>query len=284
MYQMTEKQMEEYMQYLREQERSAHTLEKYRRDIKKFYGTLPEDGTFNKKTVLLYKKTLQERYALSSVNSMLTALNGFLRYTGAGEACVKVCRQQRQSFLPEERELTKEEYQNLLAKAKEQPHLRLYYILETMGCTGIRISELRYITVEGVKRGRILVCAKNKYRCICIGESLKAQLLEYCKAQHIQRGCIFVTKNGNPVHRNNVWTDMKKLSRKAGIREEKVHPHNLRHLFARTFYEKEKDVLLLADLLGHSSVDTTRIYTRISERRLNDEVLELGLTDKNCII
>ena len=284
MYQMTEEQIEEYMQYLHEQEKSAHTLEKYRRDIVRFYRTLPEDRTFSKGEILIYKKTLQESYTPSSVNSMLAALNGFLKFIDAGDTCVKVCRQQRQSFLPEEKELTKEEYQNLLAKAKEQPHLRLYYILETMGSTGIRISELRYITVEGVKRGRILVCAKNKYRCICIGESLKAQLLEYCKNEHIRSGCIFITKNGNPVHRNNVWKDMKKLSRKAGIREEKVHPHNLRHLFARTFYEKEKDVLLLADLLGHSSVDTTRIYTRISERRLNDEVLELGLTDKNCII
>lgn len=284
MYQMTEKQIEEYMQYLREQERSVHTIEKYHRDIGRFYRTLSEDRTFSKEETLRYKKTLQENYAPSSVNSMLTALNGFLRFIGAGDACVKLCRQQRQSFLPEEKELTKEEYQNLLAKAKEQPHLRLYYILETMECTGIRISELQYITVEGVKRGRILVCAKNKYRCICISESLKARLLEYCEKEQIESGCIFITRNGNPVHRNNVWTDMKKLSKKAGIRAEKVHPHNFRHLFARTFYEKEKDVLLLADLLGHSSVDTTRIYTRISERRLNDEVLELGLTDKNCII
>lgn len=284
MYQMTEKQIEEYMQYLYEQEKSSHTIEKYNRDIRRFCKTLEEKRIFSREEVLMYKKALQESYALSSVNSMLTALNGFLKFIGAGDACVKLCRQQRQSFLPEEKELTKNEYQNLLAKAKEQPHLRLYYILETMGSTGIRISELRYITVEGVKRRRILVCAKNKYRCICISESLKSQLLEYCAGQNITSGCIFITRNGNPVHRNNIWADMKKLSRKAGIREEKVHPHNLRHLFARTFYEKEKDVVLLADLLGHSSVETTRIYTRISEKYLNDEVLELGLIDKYCIM
>ena len=279
MYRMTEKQIREYMQYLHQQEKSSHTMEKYNRDICRFYRTLSEDRLFSKEDVLAYKKILQESYALSSVNSMLTALNGFLKFIGAGDACVKVCRQQRQSFLPEEKELTKEEYRNLLAKAKEQPHRRLYYILETMGSTGIRISELRYITVEGVKRGRILVYAKNKYRCICISESLKMHLLKYCDEEHIKSGSVFITRNGNPVHRNNVWTDMKKLSEKAGIRSEKVYPHNLRHLFARTFYEKEKDVLLLADLLGHSSVDTTRIYTRINERHMNDEVLELGLKD-----
>lgn len=144
MYQMTEKQIEEYMQYLREQERSVHTIEKYHRDIGRFYRTLSEDRTFSKEETLRYKKTLQENYAPSSVNSMLTALNGFLRFIGAGDACVKLCRQQRQSFLPEEKELTKEEYQNLLAKAKEQPHLRLYYILETMECTGIRYTGTMY--------------------------------------------------------------------------------------------------------------------------------------------
>ena len=280
MYQMTEKQIEEYMVFLYEQEKSLHTMEKYRRDIYKFYHYLPENGEFSKEQVMEYKRMLQETYALSSLNSMLVALNGFLKYIGAESACVKICRLQRQSFLPEEKELTREEYQKLLLKAKEQNHIRLYYILEILGSTGIRISELPFITVEGVKKGRITVHGKNKYRYICISDSLRDQLLSYCAAEKIKNGSIFITRNGNPVHRNNIWTDMKKLSEKAGIQSEKVYPHNLRHLFARTFYEKEKNVLLLADLLGHSSVDTTRIYTRISEKQLNNEVLELGLTDE----
>ena len=234
---------------------------------------------FTGEDVRNYKKQLQEIYAISSVNSMLTALNIFLKYLGAGASCVKVCRQQKQIFLPEEKYLTVDDYHRLLAKAGEKHLWRLYYILETLGSTGIRISELRYITVEGVRRGRIVVYAKDKYRYICMGKSLQRQLLKYCAQVQIKSGCIFVTRNGMPVHRNNVWAEMKKLSVDAGICEEKVYPHNLRHLFARTFYEKEKDVLLLADLLGHSSVDTTRIYTRISEQHLNEEILELGLVE-----
>ena len=279
MYRITEEKIRDYIGYLKEQEKSPCTIEKYERDIRKFYVTLPEGGMFTGETVRKYKKQLQEMYAISSVNSMLTALNGFLKYLGAEASCVKVCRQQKQSFLPEEKHLTVEEYHRLLAKAGEKHQWRLYYILETLGSTGIRISELRYITVEGVQRGRIVVYAKDKYRCICMSKSLQRQLLEYCAQKQIKSGCIFVTRNGTPVHRNNVWADMKKLSAEAGIAKEKVYPHNLRHLFARTFYEKEKDVLLLADLLGHSSVDTTRIYTRISEQHLNEEILELGLVD-----
>lgn len=279
MYYITEENIREYIKYLQEQEKSSYTIEKYERDIRKFRNALSEEDNFSKEDVKKYKKELQEPYALSSVNSMLTALNGFLKYVGADEACVKVCRQQKRSFLPEEKELTCGEYHQLLEEARKQKKQRLYYILQTLGATGIRISELQYLTVEGVKRGNIVVYAKNKYRYICISRSLRQQLLEYCVRNQIRSGCIFVTRNGTPVHRNNVWAEMKRLSRKAGVRHEKVYPHNLRHLFARTFYEKEKDVLLLADLLGHSSVDTTRIYTRISEKHLNEDVLELGLTE-----
>lgn len=279
MYRVTEKMIRDYIRYLKEQEKSGCTTEKYERDIRKFFGILPANGDFTGETVRKYKRNLQERYAVSSVNSMLTALNGFLKYMGAGELCVKVCRQQQQSFLPEEKHLTMEEYHRLLAKARENRQWRIYHILETLGSTGIRISELRYITVEGVRRGKIAVYAKDKYRCICISRSLQHRLLKYCEQEHIDSGYIFVTRNGTPVHRNNVWAEMKKLSVVAGVCEEKVYPHNLRHLFARTFYEKKKDVLLLADLLGHSSVDTTRIYTKISEQYLHEEILELGLVD-----
>lgn len=279
MYRVTEKMIKDYIRYLKEQEKSGYTTEKYERDIRKFFGILPANGDFTGETVRKYKRNLKERYAVSSVNSMLTALNGFLKYMGAGELCVKVCRQQQQSFLPEEKHLTMEEYHRLLAKARENRQWRIYHILETLGSTGIRISELRYITVEGVRRGTIAVYAKDKYRCICISRSLQHRLLKYCEQEHIDSGYIFMTRNGTPVHRNNVWAEMKKLSVAAGVCEEKVYPHNLRHLFARTFYEKKKDVLLLADLLGHSSVDTTRIYTKISEQYLHEEILELGLVD-----
>lgn len=277
MYRMTEEQIRDYEEFLEEQEKSRCTVQKYMRDIRKFYRTLSDDKQFEKKQVMQYKEMLKETYALSSVNSMLVALNGFLKYIGAEKACVKTCRQQRQIFLPEERELTKEEYFRLLNAAGSRHNQRLYHILQTICGTGIRISELPYITVEGVRKGRIIVNAKDKYRVICLNRALCEQLLKYCEQAGIQSGSIFITRHGNPVDRNNVWTDMKKLCAKAGVEKEKVYPHNLRHLFARTFYEQEKDVVRLADILGHSSVETTRIYTKISQSSLNREFLELGL-------
>ena len=246
----------DFEQKLIDEEKSSATVEKYLRDVRCFFAFLNEEE-ITKENVREYKSMLIKKYAPASTNSMLTALNVFLKFAGYYECQVKLLKIQKQIFINEEKELTKAEYQRLLQAAGGG---RLSLIMQTICATGIRVSELEYITVEAVKRGKGIVDCKNKIRYIFIPKILQRKLKEYIHKKKIKSGSVFLTKNGNVLNRSNIWRDMKQLCKKANVSPEKVFPHNLRHLFARTFYMVEKDIVKLADLLGHSSVNTTRIY------------------------
>ena len=264
-----------FSDYLAEEEKSAVTIEKYLRDVRAFF-VFAEGQAVTKELTMSYKKRLIERgYKAESVNSMLASINSLLRFLGWEDCRVKSLRTQRKAYCPEERELTKAEYLRLLAAAEGQPRLRL--ILETICGTGIRISELQYFTVEAVRQGEVHVSCKNKTRTIFIPGKLKKRLLAFAKARSIRRGIIFCTKSGKAVNRSNIWAAMKRLCEAAGVSASKVFPHNLRKLFARTFYGLEKDIAKLADILGHSSINTTRIYIMSSGSEHRKKIERLGL-------
>ena len=246
-----------FEEYLRCEEKSTATMEKYLRDVRYFCGRV-KDGKITKEGVMEHKKELSKQFQAASVNGRLSAVNCFLRFIGKEECCVKLLKIQRQMFAAEEREMTLEEYQCLVQAAGET---RLGYIIQTICGTGIRLSELQYITTEALERGKAVIECKNKTRTIFIPRQVQELLEKYTRENHITKGCIFITRSGRPVNRSNIWKQMKALCEKAQIPPEKVFPHNLRHLFARTFYGVEKDIVQLANLLGHSSINTTRIYT-----------------------
>lgn len=249
--------------HLQEEEKSRATIEKYLRDVRSFLAYLGDEPA-DKTTVIEYKAFLTERYAPASVNSMLAALNCFFRFLGLQSCCVRLLKIQRRIFIGEEKELTKTEYRRLIEAAGES---RISYILQTICGTGIRVSELKYITVEAVQAGKAVVNCKNKMRIILLPVPVRQMLKRYIRESGIRTGPVFVTRSGHPLNRSNIWRDMKALCRRAGVASQKVFPHNLRHLFARIFYAVEKDIVRLADLLGHSSINTTRIYTMESGSR-----------------
>lgn len=251
--------LREFKEHLHGEERSEATAEKYLRDLRAFFFFMQEKD-LTKAAVLDYKAKLLERYAVTSANSMLAAMNAFFRFYGLYELCVKQYKIQKSAFCSEEKELTKAEYIRLIGTARRRGNERLSLIIQTICGCGIRVSELAYITVEAVKRGEAFVNCKGKNRRIFIVAELRRKLLLYIKARGISEGCVFITKRGNPISRHNVWRDMKGLCEDAGVKPSKVFPHNLRHLFARTFYCIEKDIAKLADILGHASINTTRIY------------------------
>lgn len=250
-------QITDFENYLIEEEKSMATIEKYLRDVRAFEVFLcGKEPT--KSEIIAYKKSITEDYAPASVNSMLISVNSFLKFIGHGDCCVKLLKIQRQIFANEKRELTVAEYKRLLAAAK---NTRLELVIQAICETGIRVSELKYITVDAVYEGKAVVDCKNKTRVIFIPMPLRKVLIGYIKKSGLTAGSIFVTKSGKPLNRSNIWRDMKTLCKRANVAADKVFPHNLRHLFARTFYSIERDIVRLADLLGHSSIDTTRIYT-----------------------
>lgn len=255
--------MENFRAYLIREEKSDLTVEKYLRDVRRFQIWLG-NRELSKTETLTYKMELMEGYAVSSVNSMISSVNCYLDYLGRTDCRVKVVKQQRQAFLPEERELSKAEYGRLLQAAEEKP--RLHLLMQTICSTGIRVSEHRFITVEAARQGYAEVRLKGKHRVVFLPKKLCMLLLKYARKRQISSGSIFVTATGKALNRCSIWSEMKKLCRTAKVSREKVFPHNLRHLFARTFYSVEKDIVRLADLLGHSSINTTRIYTMESGR------------------
>ena len=266
---VTAKIIAEFRKYLILEERSAATIEKYIRDVKAF-AVYAKDGEITKETVIAYKKYLQENYAVRSVNSMLASINSFFSLFGWNDLKVKSLKLQQQVFCPEEKELTKAEYTRLCWSAERKHNERLCLILQTICGTGIRVSELQYITVEAIKLGEAVVNCKAKTRSVFIVKELRQKLLRYAAEQNIKSGMIFVTRTGKPISRTNIWREMKALCVEANVNPQKVFPHNLRHLFARVFYGIEKDIAKLADILGHSSINTTRIYiisTGIEHRR-----------------
>lgn len=264
-----------FREHLIKEEKSAATVEKYLRDVRAFF-VFSDHGEISKERMMSYKKNLVEKgYAVCSINSMLASINSLLAFLGWTDCRVKNMKVQRSIYCGEDKELTKEEYLRLLEAAKKSPRMNL--LLQTICGTGIRISELRYFTVEAVRLGEISVSCKNKTRTILLPRKLKKLLLEYAENHNIRSGAIFITRNGRPMNRSNIWSQMKKLCKDAGVKSSKVFPHNLRRLFARTFYSIEKDIAKLADILGHSSIDTTRIYimTTCSEHRRKIERLGL---------
>lgn len=253
------KKMQEFEFHLRNEERSAATIEKYMRDVR-FFAAFVGETEICKQTILDYKSKLGETYAVASANSMIAAMNCFLRFCGWHDLCVKQFKMQRTVYCPEEKELTRAEYIRLLEAANAKHNERLNLIIQTICGTGIRVSELQYITVEALHNGEAIVNCKGKNRRVFIVPELKKKLLRYVKEQGISAGTVFVTRGGKPVSRHSIWKDMKELCEQANVSPSKVFPHNLRHLFARTFYGIEKDIAKLADILGHASINTTRIY------------------------
>ncbi len=271
----TEETINTYRQKLIQEEKSGATIEKYLRDIRAFFAFTGQE-TLTKELVIAYKQQLvEQQYAVRSINSMLVSVNSLLDYLGCPEYKVKAIRQQRQIYCAEEKELTRAEYLRLLAAAKKKPQLRL--IMETICGTGIRVSELRYFTVEAAKRGEVTVNCKAKTRTILLPKKLQELLLGYAKKNGIRSGAIFITRSGSPLNRSNIWVQMKRLCYAAGVKPSKVFPHNLRKLFARTFYGIEKDIAKLADILGHSSIDTTRIYIMSTGTEHRKKIERLGL-------
>lgn len=258
-----------FERYLTKEEKSRATVEKYLRDVRSFFR-FSNTGSISKEQMIAYKEYLTDRYAPASVNSMLISLHSFLRYIGQQDCCVKLLKIQRQIFAKEEKELSCQEYQRLV---KAAGNTRLSFVLRTICGTGIRVSELEYITVEAVREGKAVVSCKNKTRVIFIPATVQKILSKYIKKSCLKTGSVFIGKNGKPLNRKNIWRDMKGLCSRAGVARCKVFPHNLRHLFSRTFYRVEKDIVRLADLLGHSSINTTRIYT-IENGRLHRDCLE----------
>lgn len=257
MQRITNHELSVYEKCLRQEEKSQATLEKYMRDIRHFLAYL-EDRTVSKEETIAYKEYLTQNYAPVSVNSMLVAVNGFLRFVGLQKCCVRLMKIQRQIFCREDKELTRQEYKRLVQAAAGT---QISYVLQTICGTGIRVSELQYITAEAVYQGKAVVNCKNKTRIIFIPGPLQKLLKEYLKKTGLQSGPVFLGKNKKPLDRSYIWRKMKELCKTAEVAPEKVFPHNLRHLFARVFYSIEKDIVRLADLLGHSSINTTRIYT-----------------------
>ncbi len=255
----TMKMIESFEVQLRNDEKSSNTIEKYIRDVKAFSFFANCKG-ISKALVLDYKAKLEQEYELTSANSMIAAINTFFKFVGWIDLCVKQFKVQKKTYCSEESELTKQEYISLIKTAEQKNNERLSLLIQTICGTGIRVSELKFITVEAIKHDEAIVSCKGKTRKVFIVSSLCKKLLRYTKEQGIATGAIFITKSGKPMNRSNIWREMKSLCKQAGVNPNKVFPHNLRHLFARTFYGIEKDIAKLADILGHTSINTTRIY------------------------
>ena len=265
-----------FKEHLESEEKSKNTVQKYRHDAEIFLIFL-QGRQVSKEMTLAYKERLIGLYAISSVNSMLAALNAFLDFLGLADCKVKPLKMQRRLFTREEKELSCGEYEKIIALGQRKKQDRLCMVIQTLCNTGIRISELPFITAEAVRAGRVTVNCKGKVREIFIHHQLQKLLMEYIEKNGIQTGSVFVTRNGKPIDRSNLWREMKELSKKANIEKGKVFPHNLRHLFARTYYKLKKDIVKLADILGHSNIQTTRIYTMTSGNEYRRELAGLGL-------
>lgn len=272
---ISEQQISRFHKYLVCEEKSPATVEKYLRDVRAFFVFLGKQN-ITKERVIEYKKQLQGKgYTIRSINSMLAGINHFLGFVGHPECKVKTIRMQKEIYCDSEKELTKAEYMRLLGAAEGKQQIKL--VIQTICATGIRVSELKFFTVESVQNDSVTVRCKCKTRPIFIPKSLKGLLLGFAKQRNIKSGPIFITRGKKPLDRSYIWTQMKKLCVKANVVTEKVFPHNLRKLFARTFYSMQKDIAKLSDLLGHSSIETTKIYIMTSGHEHRKQIEQLGL-------
>ncbi len=269
--------LERFGQELKEAEKSRATIDKYLRDAARFIGFVGEGKIVTKDIVIAYKEYLAENYAVTSANSMLAAVNSFLRVIRCEDCAVKFFKVQSTAFRAKERELTREEYIRLVEAAKKKGKKCLSLIMQTICATGIRISELRFITVEALHVRKATVSLKGKTRIVILPVELCMELKRYIREKNIPSGSIFVTRTGKPIDRSNILHGMKALCEAAKVLKSKVSPHNLRHLFALTYYKVERDICHLADLLGHSSINTTRIYTMVSCEEQEQQIDCLGL-------
>lgn len=276
MRKITKKSIERYAEYLKSEEKSAATVDKYIHDVTAFFHWL-NGRQLSKAEAVEYKRELTERYKPSSVNCMLSSLNSYFEFVDRRDCRVKTLKIQKQVFLSKERELTKKEYERLLEAAYAKKDRRLYLLMQTVCSTGIRVSELRFITLSSAMSGVAIINCKGKLRQVLIPRQLCKMLLQYARDKKITSGPLFVTRTGRSLDRSNIWLEMKKLCSAADVSESKVFPHNLRHLFARTYYAVQKDIAHLADILGHSSVNTTRIYTMESGDVHRRQIERLGL-------
>ncbi len=273
---ITAEQIRNFEMHLAEDEKSNATIEKYIRDITAFMRWA-DDADITKARVMEYKKALTESYAPASVNSILSSLNSFFAYNDWHDCRVKQIKIQRQIFANKDKELSRAEYDRLLKIAHSKKNKRLYYIMQTICSSGLRVSELKFVDINAVKTGQALINCKGKLRVVILPKELCKMLKAYAKEQGISKGSIFVTKSGTPLDRSNIWKMLKSLCHEANVPSEKVFPHNLRHLFARTYYSLQKDIVRLADILGHSNVNTTRIYTMESGAVHRKHIEKLGL-------
>ncbi|HJB87155.1 MAG TPA: tyrosine-type recombinase/integrase [Candidatus Dorea faecigallinarum] len=267
----------DFKQYLQERENSTATIEKYLRDVRKFIVFSGRNAEVDKELLLSYKEWLIQNYTVSSVNSMLVALNQFLTFREMGRLRLKQVKVQRSDVMGQEKVLEKKEFQSLVYTAREQGKEQIAMIMETICATGIRISELKFFRVENIRTGMVKVWNKGKHRIVLIPDMLKKKLLIYIGRNQIRTGVIFCTRSGRPKNRSNIWKEMKRIAELAGVSLKKVFPHNLRHLFARVFYRKTKNLINLADILGHSNLDVTRIYATdgIREWKKNIEQMRI---------
>lgn len=259
-YIITDNLIQEYQHYLQKEERAKGTIEKYLRDVNRF-AKWCAGKTITKEVTAEWKEhLLQNKYGAATINSMLASIHGFFKFAGWEQCRTRFLRIQRRMFREQRRDLEKADYNQLISAARNKNQDRLAMIIETIGSTGIRVSELKYLTVEAVKQGVAVVSLKGKIRTILLPGKLIPKLLAYAKKKKIRSGEIFLTRNGTSISRKQIWAEMKRLCKEAGVAPTKVFPHNLRHLFAKFFYKSSKDIVRLADVLGHSSIETTRIY------------------------
>lgn len=274
--QLTTELLREYESFLQNQERAPATIQKYMADLQRFFSAL-QGRPITKECIVSYKAWLLTKYTASSANSILAAVNGLLAFARWPECRVKRVRVQHSAYEDGGRVLTKGEYRQLLYAARHKEDMRLYYLLQTICSTGIRVSELAYITVQAVRMGRAQVQNKGKCRTVFLPRQLCKKLSRYCQERGIQEGSVFVTRGGKPLDRSNIWAQMKALCGLAGVAARKVFPHNLRHLFARLFYQSQHDLDHLAAILGHSNINTTRIYTRSTGEEHRRQIEQLRL-------
>lgn len=276
MRRITNNLIKNFREYLLNEEKAVATIEKYIRDITAFAAWIC-DRELNKELVMEYKHHIVSSYAPASVNSMLSSINSFFVYNEWYELRVKALKIQKQIFADKEKALTKKEYRRLLETAKKKNNEQLCLVMQTICSCGLRVSELSAVTVEAIRAKKATINCKGKMRIVMLPDDLCRRLVRYIYENKIKSGAVFVTRNGRPLDRCNIWRMMKKLCTDAGVSSDKVYPHNLRHLFARTFYGIEKDIVKLADILGHSSVNTTRIYTMETYEQHRKLIQKLGL-------
>ena len=274
---MSLEQIESYGKTLRLEERCEATTQKYVGAATAFFDFLPEEKAVTRELALAWKAEISAKNAASTVNVMLSAVNRFFAFMLWEDIRMKRLKTQRRIFRDRDRELTKAEYLRLLDAARRRGNPRLYYLTQTLAATGIRVSELRFVTVESLRSGATVVDCKGKRREILIPKNLRGKLLTYCKDMGIASGSVFVTRSGKPLNRSNIWRELQGLCDDARVDRRKVFPHNFRHLFAVTFYRAEKDIAKLADLLGHASINTTRIYIMESGAEHERRIERIGL-------